>query len=170
MCRCARLDALEEGSTLAAGRWSCELTFGVVGVSAGAARSLWRGVWRSGRKTNQQQHNQALHPTARSVVVFAAFRLDSKLVVTGGRRVSLALCRCAYLDASRQAVLGRWKLAASGASWRRRLCRRARLAGSGAAFGVRGAKQINSDTTRRCTRPPAVLSFLRLCRSAQSWS
>ncbi len=43
-------------------------------------------------ETNQQQHNKALHPTARSVVVFAALSLDSKLVVTGGRRVSLALC------------------------------------------------------------------------------
>ena len=39
-------------------------------LAAGAACSLWRGVWVSGGETNQQQHNQALHPTARSLRVF----------------------------------------------------------------------------------------------------
>jgi len=57
-------------STLAADTWSCEAIFGVVGVSAGAACSLWRGVWVSEAETNQQQHNKALHPTARSLRVF----------------------------------------------------------------------------------------------------
>ena len=40
---------------------------------------------------NNTLHNQALHPTARRVVDFPVFSLDSKLVVTGGRRVSLAV-------------------------------------------------------------------------------
>ncbi len=62
-------------------------------LAVGAALRLWRGVWVLAGETNQQQHNQALHPTARSVVVFPALSLASKLVVTGGRRVSLALCR-----------------------------------------------------------------------------
>ncbi len=45
-------------------------------LAAGAAASLWRGVWVSAGETKQQQHNKALHPTARSVVVFAALSLD----------------------------------------------------------------------------------------------
>ncbi len=110
----------------------------------GAACSLWRGVWRSRGKTNQQQHNKALHPTARSVVVFAALRLDSKLVVTGGRRVSLALCR-ARLLLMRVSALGSsvaavvWLVAAvlaSGLSW-------LQLAGVG-SFALRVAKPNNT--------------------------
>ncbi len=58
-------------------------------------------------KRTNTRHNKALHPTARSVVVFAAFRLGSKLVVTGGRRVSLALCRCACCDAGGRQYSGR---------------------------------------------------------------
>ena len=46
-------------------------------LSAGAAWLLWRGVWVRVAETNQQQHNKALHPTARSVVVFPALRLGS---------------------------------------------------------------------------------------------
>ena len=39
----------------------------------------------------QQQANKALHPTAASLVLFAAFLLYSKLVVIGRRRVSLVV-------------------------------------------------------------------------------
>ena len=46
-----------------------------------------------------------------------------------------------------------------GDIWRRRLCGVARLGRSGAAFGVEELKQINSNTTKRCTRPPAVSAF-----------
>jgi len=42
---------------------------------AGVVWSLWRSVRVRGAKTNQQQHNKALHPTARSVVVSPAFLL-----------------------------------------------------------------------------------------------
>ncbi len=37
-------------------------------------------------------------------------------------------------------------------------------------LGFRWLKQINSNTTRRCTRPPAGLSFFGLSGSTQSWS
>jgi len=101
LSRCAAALAFPRGSrsTPVAGRWSLRAQLGVVGVLVGAASWLWRGVWASAGKMYQQQHNQALHPTARSVVVFPAFRLRSNLVVTGGRRVSLALCckRAAFL-------------------------------------------------------------------------
>ena len=43
-----------------------------LGLSAGAACSLWRGVWVSVIETNQQQHNKALHPTAYSLRSFLA--------------------------------------------------------------------------------------------------
>ena len=70
-------------------------------VGVVVARTWRRWLFRSSvPEPNNTQHNQALHPTARSVVVFAAFSLDSWLVVTGGRRVSLALCRARQLDAA----------------------------------------------------------------------
>ncbi len=75
------------------------------GLMAAVACSLVAGVLASGflwfqlasvgsnvllvPEPNNTQHNKALHPTARSVVVFAALSLDSKLVVISGRRVSL---------------------------------------------------------------------------------
>ncbi len=74
-CVAAPAAMREAGSTLAAGRWLHGAIFAGAGVSAGAACSLWRGVWVSDGETNQQQHNQALHPTARSVVVFPALSL-----------------------------------------------------------------------------------------------
>ncbi len=77
----------EAGSTLAADTWSREVKVGGVGVSAGAAWLLWRGVWVSGAKTNQQQHNQALHPTAYS---FARSSLRFR------RRVSLVVVLLAH--------------------------------------------------------------------------
>ena len=45
------------------------------------------------RTMHKQHPNKALHPTARSVsvVVFPALSLGWQLVVTGGRRASLAL-------------------------------------------------------------------------------
>ena len=44
-------------------------------VARGAALSC--GFQLADRSGATHRHNQALHPTARSVVVFAAFRLDS---------------------------------------------------------------------------------------------
>ncbi len=35
-------------------------------LAAGAASRLWRGVWVSEARPNQQHHNKALHPTAYS--------------------------------------------------------------------------------------------------------
>ncbi len=45
-------------------------------LAAGAASWLWPSVWVRVVETNQQQHNKALHLTARSVVVFPAVWLD----------------------------------------------------------------------------------------------
>ncbi len=50
----------EAGSTLTADTWSREVKVGVVGVLAGAASWLWRGVWVSRAQPNQQQHNKIL--------------------------------------------------------------------------------------------------------------
>ncbi len=58
---------------------------------------------------------------------FPAFRLDSQLVVAGGRRVSLALCCCACCDALKQAVL--WPLESG--------CVKLKFGGVG-VFGGRG--------------------------------
>jgi len=69
------LGCVEAGSTLAADMSCREPIFGGVGCCGG--RGFVALVQRLGSagETNQQQHNKALHPTARSVVVFAAFRL-----------------------------------------------------------------------------------------------
>ena len=86
--RCVAASAAmhEAGSTLAAATWSREVKVGGVGVSAGAASWLWRGVWVSGAKTNQHQHNKALHPTAYS---------SARSSLRFRRRVSWALACCA---------------------------------------------------------------------------
>jgi len=121
---------------------------------------LVRAARQAGRESHQLQHNKALHPTAYSPLV------PRSLSAAG----ELSRCVAAPALNVKQAVL--WplifggvksKLVASG-------FRRARLGCSGAAFGLRKAKQINSDTTRRCTRPPPVWFFLQRFGSAGSWS
>ena len=58
-------------------------------------RYVWSAAWRG---FSNARHNKTLHPTAASVVVCAAFRLYSKLVVIGRRRVSLVVVpMCAAL-------------------------------------------------------------------------
>ncbi len=65
----------EGGSTLAADMSRRESIFGGVGCVGGRGLvALARRLAFEG-KTNQQQHNKALHPTARSVVVFPALSL-----------------------------------------------------------------------------------------------
>ena len=76
-------------------------------VSVGAACPLCSSVWVSGGKRNQQQHNKALHPTAASLVLFAAFRLVSKLVVIGRRRVSLIVVLLRLLGCTVSKYFGR---------------------------------------------------------------
>ncbi len=96
-------------------RASALMRLSALGLSVAAAALLVAAVLASGlswfqlagagcyvlrvAKQPNTRHNKALHPTAASLVLFAAFRLDSKLVVIGRRRVSLALCRCARVDA-----------------------------------------------------------------------
>ena len=67
-------------------------------VARGAALSC--GLVRVGGSGSTHRHNQALHRTARRVVVCAVFLFYSKLIVAGGQPVSLALGRRASFDAS----------------------------------------------------------------------
>jgi len=56
--------------------------------------ALWRGLVAaviSAAATSRQQHNKALHPTAASLVLFAALRLYCYVTAIGRRRVSLVV-------------------------------------------------------------------------------
>ncbi len=61
----------------------------------GAVSSLWRGVWGFEAERNNTATQPGAAPDRPQCCRFPAFRVGSKLVVAGGRRVSLALAWCA---------------------------------------------------------------------------
>ena len=70
----------EEGSTLAAGRWSLWVRLCGVGVSAGAASWLWRRVWALGGETESTATQQDAAPDRPQCCRFSGF---AALLVVG---------------------------------------------------------------------------------------
>ena len=106
--RCAARDYFPAG-VKDFGRWKVVAFGAAVSSVFSVAAAVWlvAGVLASGLswfqladvgylvlrrlKQSNTRHNKALHPTAASLVLFTAFRLCSKLVVIGRRRVSLVV-------------------------------------------------------------------------------
>ena len=103
------------------------------------------------------RHNKALHPTARSVVVFPALSLGSKLVVTGGRRVSLAFCCLRAASSKARGFIDEMNLVAR----LRPLCQN--------RFVCEGKRKLSLLHYHSVARKAASQRPICGCRSTASW-